>query len=81
MSLYFKIELILMVLGVGPPRSRAEDHDALPLYHAGQILFFKGQHQEAARYLEKAIRCTMAHRQAIQISFEKGEGAAALGMM
>eukprot|EP00439_Symbiodinium_sp_Y106_P071569 s2593_g12.t2 len=31
------------------------DHDALPLYHAGQILFFKGQHQEAARYLEKAV--------------------------
>ena len=31
-----------------------EDHDALPLYHAGQILFFKGQHDEANRYLEKA---------------------------
>lgn len=31
-----------------------EDHDALPLYHAGQILFFKGQHEDAARYLEKA---------------------------
>ncbi|CAE7343029.1 Tmtc4 [Symbiodinium natans] len=31
------------------------DHDALPLYHAGQILFFKGRHQEAARYLEKAV--------------------------
>jgi len=31
------------------------DHDALPLYHAGQILFFKGQHEDAARYLEKAV--------------------------
>ncbi|CAJ1397231.1 unnamed protein product [Effrenium voratum] len=31
------------------------DHDALPLYHAGQILFFKGQHDEANRYLEKAV--------------------------
>ena len=31
-----------------------KDHDALPLYHAGQILFFKGQHDQAARYLEKA---------------------------
>eukprot|EP00434_Breviolum_minutum_P007369 symbB.v1.2.006503.t1/scaffold361.1/size299464/26 len=31
------------------------DHDALPLYHAGQILFFKGQHENAHRYLEKAV--------------------------
>lgn len=29
--------------------------DSLPFYHAGQILTFKGQHAEAARYLEKAV--------------------------
>eukprot|EP00929_Paragymnodinium_shiwhaense_P112184 TRINITY_DN80443_c0_g1_i1.p1 TRINITY_DN80443_c0_g1~~TRINITY_DN80443_c0_g1_i1.p1 ORF type:complete len:729 (+),score=120.29 TRINITY_DN80443_c0_g1_i1:172-2358(+) len=31
------------------------DHDALPLYHAGQILFFQGRKVEAASYLEKAV--------------------------
>merc|ERR1712113_501972 len=29
--------------------------DALPLYHAGQILFFQGKNAEAVRYLEKAV--------------------------
>lgn len=32
-----------------------QDHDALPFYHAGQILFYQGQHQEAERYLNKAV--------------------------
>lgn len=31
------------------------DHDSLPLYHAGQILFYQGRHIEAERYLHKAV--------------------------
>lgn len=34
---------------------KASVQDSLPLYHAGQILFFKGQHAEAVRYLERAV--------------------------
>jgi len=32
-----------------------QDHDSLPLYHAGQILIFKGQHKEAETYLARAV--------------------------
>lgn len=31
------------------------DHDALPLYHAGQILFYQGKHEEAEQYLYRAV--------------------------
>jgi len=30
-------------------------HDSLPLYHAGQILFYTGRHIEAETYLHKAV--------------------------
>lgn len=31
------------------------DRDSLPLYHAGQILIYKGRHQEAVDYLRRAV--------------------------
>eukprot|EP00401_Gymnodinium_catenatum_P036327 CAMPEP_0117465106 /NCGR_PEP_ID=MMETSP0784-20121206/4455_1 /TAXON_ID=39447 /ORGANISM="" /LENGTH=727 /DNA_ID=CAMNT_0005259005 /DNA_START=362 /DNA_END=2543 /DNA_ORIENTATION=+ len=32
-----------------------QDHDSMPLYHAGQILFYQGRHDEAERYLARAV--------------------------
>lgn len=32
-----------------------EERDAQPLYHAGQILMYKGQYEEAEKYLHKAV--------------------------
>merc|ERR1712176_1190390 len=29
--------------------------DAMPLYHAGQILFYQGQHADAVKYLHRAV--------------------------
>ncbi|CAE8650123.1 unnamed protein product, partial [Polarella glacialis] len=31
------------------------DHDSLPLYHAGQILFYQGKHEEAEALLTRAV--------------------------
>jgi len=32
-----------------------EERDSMPLYHAGQILLYKGQYAEAEKYLHKAV--------------------------
>lgn len=32
-----------------------EERDSMPLYHAGQILLYRGQYEEAERYLHKAV--------------------------
>lgn len=32
-----------------------QERDSQPLYHAGQILLYRGKHQEAERYLHKAV--------------------------
>jgi len=32
-----------------------EERDSMPLYHAGQILMYRGQYVEAERYLHKAV--------------------------